>query len=86
MDFLNFLIELDARSQAKIRIGDVPRDERIQNARMSDQALIKKRAEEITKQQASDDPLDRQIATLQKRLDQLMLKRQQQRKREGNER
>ena len=79
-NFKQFLVmEFDARTSAELRVGaSGDKSERMQDARMSDQALAKKRAVQIRDQQQSDDPLDRQIAQLQKRIDQLLMQKKTQ--------
>lgn len=80
MNFSQFLItELDARKSAELRINALgDKDQRMQDARVSDQRLIQQRSAEIRDQQRSNDPIERQIAQLQRRIDQLRLKQEQQ--------
>jgi hypothetical protein len=79
-NFKQYLItELDARTAAELRVGQFgDKSERMADARMSDQRLIQKRADDIRDQQQSTDPIDRQIAQLQRRIDQLLQKKKQQ--------
>lgn len=66
--------ELNATQQARVELGNLEadKDERIQNARMSDQDRVKKREQEILDMERSEDPIDKKIAQLQKQIAALM--------------
>jgi hypothetical protein len=74
MKISNILNELNATQQARVELGNLEadKDERIQNARMSDQDRVKKREQEILDMERSEDPIDKKIAQLQKQIAALM--------------
>jgi hypothetical protein len=79
------ITELDARRAAELRVGQQSREDRVQDARMSDDQLARKRADEIRARQKSEDPIDRQIAALQAKIDLLLQKQAQQRAMDGEQ-
>lgn len=70
------LFEINAMQQAKAEVGNRPnQQDRMAQARMNDQQLIKQRAADIESERlqlaASTDPIDKQILVLKQKIQQM---------------
>lgn len=75
--FKDFLKEQSPMSTASAETASKTRQERIEDARLSDAALKRKKVDELNKLKKSTDPIDREIATLRNRLATLMQRKKQ---------
>lgn len=78
--FKNFIVEQNEKMTAAAETSNMPREKRLQQARMSDSALRRQKEQELKDLKKSKDPIDREISTLRARLANLLKRKQQMKK------